>query len=94
MAVHSIVRQRRMFHLTAICAFGGIGVSALGIHGLRYMQARVLGGWNRVQVAHDLTERYRALVRESNAPLWPLITYRVCMPLGVVITFSSILWIR
>ena len=83
-----------MSNFTGLCAFGGLGVFALGIHGLRYMQARVLGGWNKIKVISDLTGKYRILIRESNAPRWPLIVYRICVPLGIMITFLAILWIR
>ena len=80
-----------MLNATIAGAFLGVGISGVGIHGLRYMQARVFGGWNRVRIAHDLTGQYRALIRDGKAPLWPLVLYRVCFPLGIVIAFASIL---
>jgi hypothetical protein len=83
-----------MHNLTGVGAFFGVGVSALGVHGLRYMQARVYGGWNRVRITHHLTGKYRALIREGNEPLWPLVLYRVCFPLGIAIAFASILWVK
>jgi hypothetical protein len=83
-----------MTDLTGICVFGGLGIFTLGIHGLRYMQARVVGGWNKIRIIRGLTGKYEILVRESNAPLWPLVVYRVCIPLGIALTFSSILWIK
>ena len=83
-----------MHNLTIVGAFLGVGISALGVHGLRYMQARVLGGWNRVRIMHNLTGKYRVLIREGNAPLWPLVLFRVCFPLGIVIAFASIIWVK
>jgi hypothetical protein len=62
-----------MLNITVVCGFLGIGISALGVHGRRYMQSRVFGGWNRVRITHDLTGKYRVLIREGNAPLWPLV---------------------
>jgi hypothetical protein len=83
-----------MHNLTIVGAFLGVGISGLGVHGLRYMQARVLGGWNRVRIMRDLTGKYRVLIREGNAPLWPLVLFRVCFPLGIVICFASIIWVK
>ena len=83
-----------MINLTGVGAFGGFGVFALGVHGHRYMQARVFGGWNRIRITHDLTGRYRALIREGKTPLWPLVLFRVCVPQGIVITFASIIWVK
>jgi hypothetical protein len=80
-----------MPNTTIVGALSGLGIFALGVHGLRYMQARVLGGWNRVKVVHDLTGKYRVLIREAKAPLWPLILYWVCSPLGIVVAFGAIL---
>lgn len=83
-----------MLNATTVGALVGLAVSAAGVHGRRYMQARVYGGWNRVRITRDLTGQYRALIRESKAPLWPLVLFRVCFPLGIIIVFASILWVR
>jgi len=80
-----------MLNATFVGAFSGLGIFLLGVYGLRYMQARVLGGWNRVKVVHGLTGKYQVLIREGKAPQWPLVLYRVCFPLGVVVAFASIL---
>jgi hypothetical protein len=83
-----------MLSATIVCAFLGLAISAAGIHGLRYMQSRVFGGWNRVRVIRNLTGRYRVLILEENAPVWPLVLYRVCFPLGIVVAFAAILWVK
>lgn len=83
-----------MFNATIAGTLLGFGISALGVHGRRYMQARVFGGWNRVRITRDLTAKYRTLIREGKAPLWPLMLFRVCLPLGIIIIFASILWVR
>lgn len=80
-----------MANAAEIGAFSGLGIFLLGANGLRYMQAHVLGGWNKVKIVHDLTGRYRSLIREGKAPLWPLVLYWVCFPLGIVVAFASIL---
>jgi hypothetical protein len=83
-----------MLNDTIVCMFSGVGIFGLGVHGHRYMQARVFGGWNRLRITRDLTGQYRVLIREKNAPLWPLILFRVCIPLGAAIAFASILWVK
>ena len=80
-----------MVNAAVVGAFSGLSIFLLGVHGLRYMQARVLGGWNQAKVIHGLTGKYQILIREGKAPLWPLVLYRVCFPLGVVVAFASIL---
>ena len=72
----------------------GIGIFGLGVHGPKYMQARVFGSWNRLRITRNLSGKYRALIREGNAPLWPLLLFRVCIPLGIVIAFASVLWVK
>jgi hypothetical protein len=72
----------------------GLGISGLGVHGLRYMQARIHGGWNRVKIVPDFFAKYRSMVRAGDAPLWPLVLYWVCFPLGILVAFGSIIWIK
>jgi hypothetical protein len=36
--------------------------------------------------------RYKSLMREHNAPAWPLFVAITCMPLGIVIIFFAIAW--
>ena len=80
-----------MLNATFVGAFSGLGIFLFGVYGLRCMQARVLGGWNRAEVVHGLTRKYRVLIREGKAPRWPLVLYRICFPLGIVVAFASIL---
>jgi hypothetical protein len=82
-----------MLNAGIACGFLGIGICWLGVYGRRYMQARVFGGWNRIRTTRDLAGQYRALIREGKAPLWPLVLFRVCFPLGIVIAFAS-LWLK
>jgi len=79
-----------MLNTPTVGAFSGLGIVMIGVYCLRRMQASVFGGWNRVRVTRDLTGKYKALIREGKAPLWPLIIYRVCIPLGTVIAFGSV----
>lgn len=80
----------QMLNATKIGAFLGLSIFGLGVHGFRYMQARILGGWNRVQVIHNFFGKYRALVRDGKAPLWPFVLCCVGIPLGTIIAFGSI----
>lgn len=76
-----------------VIMFLGVGICWLGVYGRRYMQARVFGGWNRIRATRDLAGQYRALIREGKAPRWPLVLFRICFHLGVVIAFAS-LWLK
>ncbi len=74
-----------------VCVFG-FAVFALGGSARQYMVVR-LYGWNGyLSSQRDLTEKYRAHVRSHNAPLWPIGLSFVCIPLGIVICFSAILF--
>jgi hypothetical protein len=79
-----------MLNVTTVGALLGIGIFMLGIHGFRYMQARLLGRWNRVRIMHGWLGQYRTMIREGNAPLWPLALYLVCCPLGIIVIFAFI----
>jgi hypothetical protein len=81
----------QMLNVSTFGAFIGFGIFGLGVHGFRYMQARILGGWNRARIIHDFFAKYRTLIREEKAPLWPLLLCMICIPLGIVIAFTSIL---
>lgn len=80
-----------MLNATSVGVLLGFAIFLVGVHGLRYMQARIHGGWNRIQVVHNFFGKYRTLIREGKAPLWPLILYWVCFPLGIIVTFASII---
>jgi hypothetical protein len=82
-----------MFNAGIVGGFLGVGISGVGVLGLQHMQARVFGGWNRVRITRNFSGQYRALIRERKAPRWPLVLYRVCFPLGIVIAFAS-LWLK
>lgn len=82
-----------MLDAGVVVMFVGVGIASLGVQGRRYMQARVYGGWNRLRVTRNLAGQYRALIREGKAPLWPLVLFRVCFPLGIVIALASF-WIK
>lgn len=63
--------------------------------------ARAYMDWsaNGDRMFHDLwrgnTElSYWKLIKKHYAPVWPLLLCVVCVPLGVVIMVSSIIWIR
>jgi hypothetical protein len=84
----------QMVNATDVGAFLGLGIFGLGVLGLEHMQARVVGGWNRIKVIPDLSRKYRALINEGKAPLWPLVLYRVCFPLGIVVAFASIFFTK
>lgn len=79
-----------MLNVASVGALLGISICMLGVHGFRYMQARLFGGWNRVRIEHGWLGKYRTMIREGNAPLWPLVLYLVCCPLGIVVVFAFI----
>ena len=80
-----------MLNATSVGVLLGFAIFLVGVHGFRYMQARIYGGWIRVQGPFNFFGKYRALIREGKAPLWPLILYGVCSPLGIIVAFASIL---
>ena len=83
-----------MLNATFIGAFSGLGICSFGVYGLRQMRARVLAGRNRIKVVHGLAGKYQLLIREGKAPRWPLVLYRTCFPLGMVVAFASILFTK
>ncbi|MEK6396898.1 MAG: hypothetical protein V4734_02335 [Terriglobus sp.] len=56
-----------------------------------YMMHRVDGG---MAYSEERVERYQELVREGQAPRWPLTASWVCIPVGIAIAFGSILFSR
>jgi len=36
--------------------------------------------------------RYRRLVKEQGAEVWPLVVTIICIPLGILIAFAAIIW--
>jgi len=80
-----------MLIATAIGAYTGLVIFGAGVYALRYMHARIVGGSHPLKIIPRLTEKYRRLNREGKAPLWPLILCWVCMPLGVIVAFVSVL---
>ncbi len=80
----------QMLDATTVGVFSGFGIFLLGVHGFRYMQARVAGGWNRVRIVRGLVGKYRDMIREGIAPLWPLVLCGMCIPIGIAVVFASI----
>jgi len=80
-----------MLSATAIGAYTGLVIFGAGIYAQRYMHWRIVGGSHPLKIVRGLTGKYRTLIREAKAPLWPLILCWVCIPLGIVVAFGSIL---
>jgi hypothetical protein len=69
----------------------GLAVFSLGGFAIQYMVVRLNGWSGYLSSQRDLKERYRALVRNHNAPSWPIAVSFLCIPLGIVIVFGAIL---
>jgi hypothetical protein len=79
-----------MFNVTFIGPYLGLGIFGAGVYAQRYMHARIVGRSHPLQIVRDFTGKYRDLIREDKAPLWPLVLFRTCIPLGIVLVFASI----
>jgi hypothetical protein len=80
-----------MLITTAVGAYTGLITFGAGVYAQRYMHARVVGGSHLLKIVPRLTEKYWRLIRAGEAPLWPLILCWVCIPLGVIVAFASVL---
>jgi hypothetical protein len=69
----------------------GIIVFSVGIVARQYMVVRLYGWSGYLASQRDLTEKYRVRVREQHAPSWPIYASFICLTMGVVIVFASIL---
>jgi hypothetical protein len=72
----------------------GIIVCWIGMFGYMSMKFRVLGSRNFLRIVPNVIPRYLRLAKEEGVPLWPLVISIVCLPLGVIIAFCAILWVR
>ena len=70
----------------------GVAIASLGVNGRLEMKFRVLGVRDHLKIVPDLTLKYRQLIRDGNAPKWPLTLWRWCFPIGVAVLISPILW--
>jgi hypothetical protein len=80
--------------LNSIILLVGIIVCWMGMYGYMSMKFRVLRRRDYLRLVPDVIPRYRRLIKEEGSPPWPLIIIVVCLPLGVIIAFSAMLWIR
>lgn len=47
---------------------------------------------SRSSGARSTELRYRRLIKEQGAQLWPLVVTIICIPLGIIVTFAAIIW--
>lgn len=78
--------------IIGIVAFSGVAIFWLGTYGRMQMKFRVLGVRDYIQVVPGLTLKYQQLIRDEKAPKWPLILWWWCIPLGVAVWISPVLW--
>jgi hypothetical protein len=71
-------------------ALFGLAVFWIGVYGGTYMNIRIQGIQNMLRPLPQITSKYRRLIREEDAPAWPLIVTYFCLPLGIVIIFAAI----
>lgn len=76
---------------TAFVALLGVAVYGFGLYGWSRMKFRVLGTHELMRNVPNLSRRYNQLVRTGDAPAWPLVAWRVCLPLSVAIAIAAIL---
>lgn len=70
----------------------GLLVFGVGAAGRTYMNSIVKRSLHPKWSWRRFTEReYLQLIRTRSAPVWPLVLTAVCIPLGWVIMFASIL---
>jgi len=79
-----------MLNSTVVGAYAGFAIFMAGAYARQYMHNRIVGGYFPLRIVRGLSEKYKFLIREDKAPLWPLILFRICIPLGIVVTFASI----
>ena len=72
-------------------AFGVVlfGVGALA---RTYMNIRIGQAPSDGSTTRSTEIKYMRLVRNKGAPIWPLIIAVVFIPLGIVATFTAIIW--
>jgi hypothetical protein len=83
-----------MLNATYIVSLLGAVIFGVGLSGINSMNIRIQGRMNMFKLLPDLKSKYRRLIREEGAPMWPLIVGIWCMPLGAMISFAAILLIR
>jgi hypothetical protein len=81
----------RMPDRTSLFALIGVALYCFGLYGWSHMKFRVLGAYELFRNVPHLTHRYDQLVRAGDAPVWPLIAWRVCPILGVAIALGAVL---
>jgi hypothetical protein len=83
-----------MLDLTYTLCLLGAGIFLIGVYGHTTMNIRVQGRINMLRPLPNLTQRYRLLVKEEGAPLWPLILGTLCMPVGAIVAFGAMFLVR
>ena len=76
---------------TSFFALIGVALYCFGLYGWSRMKFRVLGAYELFRNVPQLTLRYDQLVKAGDAPVWPLIAWRVCPILGVAIALGAVL---
>ena len=70
---------------------GGFLIESVGMWAKAKVNRAVFGTvFRRVTPDDRASEKYGELVRQGEAPSWPLLVSRICMPLGFAILFVGI----
>lgn len=75
----------------SVCILG-IAVFCIGVAARMYMVIRLNGWAGYLSRQKNLTKNYRLLIENERASRWPILESGACLPLGVVIVFSAILF--
>jgi len=76
--------------LSAFVEVIGIAVFWFAVHARLRMKERISGKKNSLEVISDLSAKYQQLIEEKGAPKWPLLVWRVCMPVGLCIALGAV----
>ena len=68
----------------------GMVVFFVGVFARQYMVVRLYGWRGYLASQRNLTDKYRALAREQDAPSWPVPVSLLCLVSGIVIVFGAI----
>ena len=81
-----------MFRPFALFVILGFVIFGIGAMTRAYMTIllRQASGWSGFR-PWSTEMAYRRLMKEENAPAWPLILTVICLPVGVLIAFAAVL---
>jgi hypothetical protein len=70
----------------------GIVLFAIGVLTRTYMNVVIGRSPLSGSDARSTELRYKRLIKEKGAPVWPLAVTVVLLPLGILIAFAAIIW--